>query len=64
MCRSQGREGCSPLYYVKSIFEGKPLEEASRVFIVSKKKVAIPEAVICKEIIAVAQKRTQKTELS
>ena len=52
------------MYYVKSIFEGKPLEEASRVFIVSKKKVAIPEAVICKEIIAVAQKRTQKTELS
>ena len=47
------------MYYVKSIFEGKQVGEASAVFIVIKKKITIPEAVIRKEMLAVAHKRTQ-----
>lgn len=52
------------MHYVKSIFEGKQLGEASGVVTVIKKKIPIPEAVICKEVLAVAQERIQETELS
>lgn len=52
------------MYCVKSSFEGKQLGEASGVFIGTKKKITIPEAVFCKEMLSVAQKRTQETELS
>lgn len=51
------------MYHVKDIFEGKQLGEASWVFIVIKNKVTIPEAVICKEVVAVAWKKIQETAL-
>ncbi|CAM9296546.1 unnamed protein product, partial [Bubo scandiacus] len=34
------------------------------VFIIIGKKIAIPEAVICQEMLLVAQKTTQETDLS
>lgn len=64
MGTSQSWEGYSLLYYVKHIFEGKQLGEASWVFILIKNKLTIPEAVICREVLAVAWKKTQETELS